>query len=172
MSISVNIGCLTSGTSSKYGEKAQPEGHPYYNVKNKKIVGKFKDECHGRPIAEFVGLRPKMYSILKAPTLQSYKTFDESLMTIHWAKSEVKLNHSVYVDHANHDLSEYWKFNFWCTQIKHKYGKKVQLCNMGTYSILTSVGTEDFYADMQAIAEHYDFSDKKTRRLLAVRIRS
>jgi hypothetical protein len=33
---------------------------------NMKIPGKFKDECNGAVIAEFIGLRPKMYSILKA----------------------------------------------------------------------------------------------------------
>jgi hypothetical protein len=31
-----------------------------------KIPGKFKDECNGTVIAEFIGLCPKMYSILKA----------------------------------------------------------------------------------------------------------
>ena len=32
---------------------------------NKKVIGKMKDECAGRPILEYVGLRPKMYSILE-----------------------------------------------------------------------------------------------------------
>ncbi|GBC47285.2 hypothetical protein GLOIN_2v1775922 [Rhizophagus irregularis DAOM 181602=DAOM 197198] len=32
---------------------------------NMKIPGKFKDECNGAVIAEFIGLCPKMYSILK-----------------------------------------------------------------------------------------------------------
>jgi len=35
--------------------------HPNHSIENKKVVGKFKDECC---ITEFVGLRPKMYSIL------------------------------------------------------------------------------------------------------------
>jgi hypothetical protein len=30
--------------------------------KNKKVIGKFKDECDGFPMKEFCGLRPKMYS--------------------------------------------------------------------------------------------------------------
>jgi len=30
---------------------------------NKKVLGKMKDETHGLAIAEFVGLRPKMYSL-------------------------------------------------------------------------------------------------------------
>ena len=28
------------------------------------MIGKFKDEANGKPITEFVGLRPKMYSFL------------------------------------------------------------------------------------------------------------
>jgi hypothetical protein len=31
-----------------------------------RIVGKFKDETNGKPILEFVGLRPRVYSILLA----------------------------------------------------------------------------------------------------------
>jgi len=52
--------------SSEYDFSDYPKDHPCYSVDNKKVVGKFKDECHSRPIAEFVGLRPKMYSILEA----------------------------------------------------------------------------------------------------------
>jgi len=39
-----------------------PPDHLCYNVDNKKVIGKFKDETSGDPILEFVGLRPKMYS--------------------------------------------------------------------------------------------------------------
>ena len=38
--------------------------HPLFNNENKMVVGKFKCETGGVPIIEFVGLRPKMYSIL------------------------------------------------------------------------------------------------------------
>ena len=40
------------------------QDHPLYILTNKKVLGKMKDETHGIPIQEFVGLRPKMYSIL------------------------------------------------------------------------------------------------------------
>jgi len=52
--------------ATQYDFSDYPRGHPNHSIKNKMVVGKFKDECYGRPIIEFVGLRPKMYSILGA----------------------------------------------------------------------------------------------------------
>ena len=37
---------------------------PFFDATNNKVIGKFKDEASGKPITEFVGLRPKMYSFL------------------------------------------------------------------------------------------------------------
>jgi hypothetical protein len=36
----------------------------YHDSENNKVIGKFKDETSSKPIIEFVGLRPKMYSFL------------------------------------------------------------------------------------------------------------
>ena len=37
-----------------------------YDETNKKVIGKMKDQCAGTPIAEYIGLRPKLYSILRS----------------------------------------------------------------------------------------------------------
>ena len=39
-----------------------PKDHKCYNVKNKKKLGIFKDEKHGKILTEFCSLKPKMYS--------------------------------------------------------------------------------------------------------------
>ena len=39
-----------------------PKNHKCYNVKNKKKLGIFKDEKHGKILTEFCSLKPKMYS--------------------------------------------------------------------------------------------------------------
>ena len=43
-----------------YDTSDYPPDHPLYSNANKKVLGKMKGECAGRPIAEYVGLRPKM----------------------------------------------------------------------------------------------------------------
>ena len=53
-------------SASLYDTSNYPKDHPQYSEENKKVVGKMKDECAGRLIVEYVGLRPKMYAILKA----------------------------------------------------------------------------------------------------------
>jgi hypothetical protein len=39
-----------------------PKDHFLYDDTNKKVIGKFKDECSSIPISEFVGLRSKLYA--------------------------------------------------------------------------------------------------------------
>ena len=41
-----------------------PKDHPLYDPSNKAVLNKFKDECSGNVVKEFIGLRSKCYSIL------------------------------------------------------------------------------------------------------------
>ena len=41
-----------------------PKDHPNFNIDYKKRVGKMKDETEGNPVREFVGVRPKVYSMV------------------------------------------------------------------------------------------------------------
>jgi hypothetical protein len=47
-----------------YDTSNYPSSHSLFSKTNAKVVGKMKDETEGRPIFEFIGLRPKMYSVL------------------------------------------------------------------------------------------------------------
>ena len=46
-----------------YDTSDYPKDSPLYSDKNKKVIGKMKDEMNGTIIKEYVGLRAKMYSI-------------------------------------------------------------------------------------------------------------
>ena len=86
-----------------------PEG-PYKDDTNKKVLGKFKDECEGKSPSEFIGLRPKMYSLKcgsdEKKTAKGIKTS--------YAKTHIK--HADYrrcllTDDPNHDPQQKAKFN-------------------------------------------------------------
>ena len=47
-----------------YNFSDYPYEHPLYNKSKKKVIGKFKDEMNGIILEEFIGLRPKCYSLL------------------------------------------------------------------------------------------------------------
>ena len=49
--------------SDLYDLSNYPKDSPYYDATNKKVLGKFKDETEGKPPSEWLGLRPKMYSL-------------------------------------------------------------------------------------------------------------
>ena len=40
------------------------QDQPLHSPRNKKALGRMKDEMHGIPIEKFVGLRPKMFSVM------------------------------------------------------------------------------------------------------------
>ena len=48
-----------------YDTSEYPSDHPAYSTIKKKEPGKMKDEMKGYSIKDFVGLRPKMYSVLE-----------------------------------------------------------------------------------------------------------
>ena len=68
-----------------------PKEHPLYDVKNKKIIGKFKLEENDKPIEEFIGLRSKMYSILQYQS-QIHDSDKSKYKEIKKAKGVKKIN--------------------------------------------------------------------------------
>ena len=71
---------------------------PYYNVENKKKIGKMKDGMGGILIKEFVGLRAKMYFVLSPNLKEKKKTKD--------IKKNVVKNHIKHSDYVNCLLNE------------------------------------------------------------------
>ena len=75
----------------QYDTSDFPKDHICHSLKNKKIPGYMKDKMADVPIAEFVGLRPKMYSVLLADG--SMKNTAKGIQT-HFAKHNMK--HELY----------------------------------------------------------------------------
>jgi len=72
-------------TSDWYDFSDYPKEHPLYLAKNKKELGKFKDETNSVPIAEWVGLRSKLYSmkLVNGKTKETLKGVKRSFVKKH-----------------------------------------------------------------------------------------
>jgi len=55
---------IKSDIDDKFDMSDYPKNHPLHSDKNKKVIGMFKDECAGKIMDEFVGLRSKLYSYM------------------------------------------------------------------------------------------------------------
>ena len=51
------------GLADNFDFSNYPKTHDLYSLQNEGKLGKFKDECSGEVIEEFIGLRSKMYSV-------------------------------------------------------------------------------------------------------------
>ena len=47
---------------NQYDFSEYPKNHHNFDMSNKSVLGKFKDELKSKKITEFVALKPKMYS--------------------------------------------------------------------------------------------------------------
>ena len=83
--------------------------HFLYSHENKKVVGKMKDECTGKPISEVVCLRSKMYSISVGGN--SNKS-NNKIVVINKAKGTTKQVTSKEINHQNYKDSLFNKKTF------------------------------------------------------------
>ena len=70
-----------------------PRDHFLHSVENKKVIGKMKDELYGIPIEEFVGLRPKMYSLLYTEHDKAVEKKTAKGIAKHVTKKKIKHEH-------------------------------------------------------------------------------
>lgn len=49
---------------SHFDFSGYPTNHELYSARNKKVIGKWKDELNGRILTQFIGLSAKMYSMM------------------------------------------------------------------------------------------------------------
>ena len=63
-------------------------------------------------------------------------------------KTNLKLNHLVYVGMSILDLSKHLMYDYYYNRLKVKYGDRCNLLYTDTDSLLLKIKTEDIYEDM------------------------
>ena len=76
-----------------------PTDHPTYSEMNKKVLGKFKDELNSMLLEEFIGFRPKCYSLLFHSEVAKDKVKHNNITSKQTAKGTKK---SVKKSHLKH----------------------------------------------------------------------
>ena len=88
-----------------YDTSEYPPSHKLFNIKNKRVLGKMKNEYKGKLIKEFVGLRPKIYSILEA--VRREKATAKGITK----RSSAKIRRSSYLTTLYNEMSTTVTFN-------------------------------------------------------------
>ena len=93
----------------EYDTSEYPKDHFLHNPKNKKVIGKMKDEMKGNPILEYAGLRPKMYSVR---SLENGKTKDaKKAKGVKKYVVKKSINHELYLQVLRTKIPEKHKMN-------------------------------------------------------------
>ena len=138
--------------TDEYDLSDYPEDSVFHSTANKKVLGKFKDECNGKAPAEFVGLRPKMYS------LRIHEEKDKKTAKgVQRAYMKNKITHADYrrclLSEETADKQQYAK---WCAirsykhQVKSIELNKVGLCAYDNKRYLLTDGVQSYaYGHLQ-----------------------
>merc|ERR1712243_346155 len=94
---------------------------------NRKVLGKMKDECAGKPIVEFVGLRSKMYSVkLEEENISKAKGVKENVVKKY-------LHHDLYYDVLVNKAKLHHSMNV-LRSMKHKiFGQELNKVSLFAY---------------------------------------
>ena len=124
-----------------------PIDSKYYNSTNKKVLGKMKDEFNGVKIAELVGLKSKMYSLISLDDKEVSKAEGVNRKIRHKEYVDVLFNKKVVrhnmkrIQSKLHEIGKGY-FKIWGTPLVYPYivafGQVKDFLSMYNISFITS----------------------------------
>ena len=93
------------GTFLEHQDEFDYSGYPFihehYNTKNKKVIGKFKDELNSLILEEFIGLLPKCKSLCFHGEVKNNKVLHLNINEEQTAKGTKKIVKKKYIRHSH-----------------------------------------------------------------------
>ena len=132
----------------------------FFKLMNNAVFGKTMENIRNRVNVKLVNSEEKLKKLTNKPNFESYKIFDENLLSVHMKKTSLCMNKPVYLGMSILDLSKTLMFDFHYEYIKPKYGEKAKLLFTDTDSFLYEIETEDFYKDIaEDVKVRFDTSE-------------
>ena len=121
----------------------------FFKLINNVVFGKTMENIRKHRNIKLVTNEEKYLKTVMKPNFKSGVRFDENLMGCEMGKIKVKMNKPIYFGQAILDLSKIVMYQFHYDYMKKKYDSdRLQLCYKDTDSLVYSIKTEDFYADI------------------------
>ena len=121
----------------------------FFKLMNNTVFGKTMENIRKHRNINLITSRELYLKTIMKPNFKSVVLFGENLMGCEMGKIKVKMNKPVYLGQAILDLSKIIMYEFHYDYMKQKYNDdRLQLCYMDTDSLVYSIKTKDFYADI------------------------
>ena len=116
---------------------------------NNSVFGKTMENIRKhRNIKKLVNDEEEYLKNVMKPDFKSGTLLGPNLMSCEMGKVRVVMNKPVYLGQAIVDVSKTIMYEFHYDYMIPKYGDRLKLCHMDTDSLIYSIKTEDFYADI------------------------
>ena len=123
-----------------------------YKLMNNSVSGKMMEHVRNRinvDLVRCISEENKICKLIAKPSFTKAQIFNENLAAIHTHKTNLKLNHPVYVGMCILDVSKHLMLNYYYNHLKVKYDDKCNLLYMDTDSLLLNIETKNIYKDME-----------------------
>lgn len=131
----------------------------FFKLMNNAVFGKTMENVRKRVNINLVSSTKRCNKLISKPTFLDRTILSENISVIHLRKSSYRLDKPIYLGFTILDISKILMFDFHYGKMKREYGDKLKLCYSDTDSMIYSVKTDDFYADMVNDINSYDTSN-------------
>ena len=119
----------------------------FFKHKNNSILGKSMQNIRNHKDMKLVTSQKKYAKYVIKPNFEDGYLFSKELFAVRMGNTKITMNKAVYLEQAIVDLSKILIYGFCYGYMQPKYGSKLKLCYMDTYSFVYEIEKEDFYKD-------------------------
>ena len=121
-----------------------------HNLTNESAFSKTMENIRNHKDIKLVASLQKYAKYVMKPNFKDeyHFTFKDELVDVELQKIEIKIKGVMYLGQVVLDISNTLMHEFYYSYTQPKYGSKIKLCFMNTYSFVCDIKTKHFYKDI------------------------